>query len=123
MRELEMELQIGLDERYANDKIFQVAGSSRLTDNEHLDQFSEVYLETGGEAHEAYGSHDDTIGRYEENADFCLLTRSSSLSLHDSDIHRKDWNKQMLVMKENEVQALSKLDNTKKVIEELIQKA
>lgn len=45
--------------------------------------------------------------------DFCIPTNNSSLALHEFGYHEKDWKTQLLVTIENEVQVLSRLDNTK----------
>jgi hypothetical protein len=47
---------------------------------------------------------------------------NNSLNLHGLDINEETWKKQLMVLVENEVQTLSKLDDMKSLVENLIQK-
>jgi len=74
------------------------------------------------EVQETWDSHGDTIVRYEGNSDFYMHHNSKSLNLRCLDINEKTWKKQLMVLVENEVKTLSKLDDMKSLVENLIQK-
>ena len=74
------------------------------------------------EAQETWGSHDDTIVRYDGNSVFYMHHNSKSLNLRGLDINEETCKKQLMVLVENEVQTLSKLDDMKSLVENLIQK-
>jgi hypothetical protein len=74
------------------------------------------------EAQETWGNHGDTIVRYEGNSDFYMHHNNKSLNLRGLDINEETWKKQLMVLVENEVQTLSKLDDMKSLVENLIQK-
>jgi len=91
-----------------------------------LDASDDIVVTTNAlsdeETQDNWGSHDETIVRYEGNLDFYMYHNINSLNLHSLEINEETWKKQLIVLVENEVQTLSKLGDMKSLVENLIQK-